>query len=225
MTWIKICGTTNLEDALLAVEAGADAVGFVFYEKSPRNISVEAAREIVQKLPEGVEKVGVFVDAERGRIRDVALDVGLTAVQLHGKRSMDSVCEDPRPAVDCVGVSKVISMLPGDALKDGGIFIGDRTRQKTFAILLDSQSNGVTGGTGTTFDWGATRGMVQGLGFRVPAIVAGGLTASNVGDAIRLFEPFGVDVVSGVEASPGKKDPAKVRAFVRAVREADRKAG
>src|SRR4029077_15937854 len=96
MTWVKICGMTNLEDALVAVEAGADAVGFVFYEESPRKVSVESARGIVEKLPESVEKVGVFVGAECERIRAVALDVGLTAVQLHGKRALDSVWKDTR---------------------------------------------------------------------------------------------------------------------------------
>lgn len=223
MTWVKICGTTNLEDALVAVEAGADAVGFVFYEKSPRNISVEAARKIVKKLPEGVEKVGVFVDAECERIREVAVEAGLTAVQLHGKRSLDSVWEDTRPVTECVGVSKLIPMIPGNTLKDGGVFISERVHEKTFAILIDAQVNGTSGGMGTTFDWEATHGMVQALSLSVPVIVAGGLTGSNVDEAIRLFQPFGVDVASGVEARPGKKDPQKVRAFVKAVRECDRK--
>jgi len=223
MTWVKICGTTNLEDALVAVEAGADAVGFVFYEKSPRNISVEAAREIVKELPEGVEKVGVFVDADCERIRAVVLDVGLTAVQLHGKRALDGVWEDTRPAAECVGVSKVIPMIPGNALKGGGIMISERVHEKTFAILIDAQVNGASGGMGTTFDWEATHEMVQALSLSMPVIVAGGLTGSNVGEAMSLFHPFGVDVVSGVEATPGKKDPEKVRAFVKAVREIDRK--
>jgi phosphoribosylanthranilate isomerase len=225
MTWVKICGMTNLEDALAAVEAGADAVGFVFYEKSPRKVSVEAAREIVEKLPENVEKVGVFVDAECERIRAVALDVGLTAVQLHGKRALDSVWKDTRPAAECVGVSKLIPMIPGDALKGGGIMVRERVREKIFAILIDAQVNGTSGGMGTKFDWEATHGMVQALSLSVPVIVAGGLTGSNVGAAMKLFQPFGVDVASGVEARPGKKDPEKVRVFVRAVREMDRKVG
>jgi phosphoribosylanthranilate isomerase len=222
MTWVKICGMTNLEDALTAVEAGADAVGFVFYEKSPRNISVEAAREIVEKLPEDVEKVGVFVNVESERIREIALKVGLTAVQLHGKRSAESVCKDltSTSPVDCVGVSKVILMVHGDALKEDLLFL----ISNMFAILLDSRSNGAAGGTGMTFDWEATRGAVQAMSLIVPVIVAGGLTPANVGEAIGLFQPFGVDVASGVEARPGKKDPEKVRAFVKAVREADRKA-
>jgi phosphoribosylanthranilate isomerase len=223
MTWIKICGMTNLEDALTALEAGADAVGFVFHGKSPRNITVEAAREIVEKLPEGVEKVGVFVDLESEGIREIVLKVGLTAVQLHGNRSLESVWKDRRPAEECVGVSKLIRTLHGDTLKDGDFLIPQRAQERIFAILLDSRSNGATGGTGTTFDWEATQGAVQAMSLMVPVIVAGGLTPVNVSEAMRLFQPFGLDVASGVEAKPGKKDPEKVRAFVKAVREIDRK--
>ncbi len=225
MTWVKICGMTNLEDALTAVEAGADAVGFVFYEKSPRNISVEAAREIVEKLPEDVEKVGVFVDLESEPIREIVRAVGLSAVQLHGRKSMDSVWwEGLRPAAECVGASKLIPMVYADALKDGGFLISDHVREQIFAILLDSRSDGTAGGTGTTFDWGGVRDMVQAMSLVVPVIVAGGLTSANVPEAMRLFQPFGLDVASGVEAKPGKKDPEKVRAFVKAVRDTDRKA-
>ncbi len=225
MTWVKICGMTNLEDALVAVEAGADAVGFVFYEKSPRCVSVEVAREIVGKLPVGVEKVGVFVDLESEHIRETVRTAGLSAVQLHGRKSMDSVWwEDLRPASECVGASKLIPMVYGDVLKDGGFLISHRVRDQIFAILLDSRSDGTAGGTGTTFDWGAVRDRVQAVSLLVPVIVAGGLTPANVPEAMRLFQPFGVDVASGVEARPGKKDPEKVRAFVKAVRDADRKA-
>jgi phosphoribosylanthranilate isomerase len=219
MTWVKICGMTNLEDALVAVGAGADAVGFVFYEKSPRKIGVEAAREIVEKLPERVEKVGVFVDLESEQIREIVLAVGLTAVQLHGKRSAESVCKDLTSPADRVGVSKVILMVHGDALKEDILVL----ISNVFAILLDSRSNGATGGTGMTFDWEATRTAVQSMSLMVPVIVAGGLTSWNVSEAMRLFQPFGVDVASGVEARPGKKDPEKVRAFVKAVRDVDRK--
>jgi phosphoribosylanthranilate isomerase len=225
MTWVKICGMTNLEDALVAVEAGADAVGFVFYEKSPRNISVEAARESVEKLPQSVEKVGVFVDLESEQIREIVLAAGLSAVQLHGRKSMESVWrEDLRPAAECVGASKLIPMVYGDALKDGEFLISQHVRDQIFAILLDSRSDGTAGGTGTTFDWGAVREMVQAMSLVVPVIVAGGLTPANVPEAMQLFQPFGLDVASGVEAKPGKKDLEKVRAFVKAVREADRKA-
>ena len=170
-----------------------------------------------------MEKVGVFVDLESDAIREIVLKAGLTAVQLHGKKSMDSVWNDQRPVMECIGVSKLIPMIHGDALKDDGFFMVDRVREKTFALLLDSRSNGAAGGTGSTFDWQATRAMVQAISLTVPVIVAGGLTPANVGEAMTVFQPFGVDVVSGVEASPGKKDPHKVRAFVNAVREIDRK--
>ena len=223
MTWVKICGMTNLEDALTAVEAGADAVGFVFYEKSPRNISVEAAREIAEKLPESVEKVGVFVDLESERIREIVLAVGLSAAQLHGRESMD-MWQDLRPLRECMGAPKLIPMVHGDALKDGGFLISEHFRDQIYAILLDSRSEGTTGGTGTTFDWGGVRDIVQAMSLVVPVIVAGGLTPTNVTEAMGLFQPFGLDVASGVETRPGKKDPEKVRAFVRAVRDADRKA-
>jgi phosphoribosylanthranilate isomerase len=225
MTWVKICGMTNLEDALVAVDAGADAVGFVFHDKSPRCVTVEKAREIVAKLPAGVEKVGVFVDADCEQMREIVVNSALTAVQLHGKSSLESVLTDSRPANECVGVSKVILMIPGNALQDGGIMISRPARDKAFALLIDSAADGVNGGSGKTFDWSATRGMVQGLSLSIPVIVAGGLNPLNVGEAMRMLQPFGVDVVSGVEASPGKKDPEKVRAFVKAVRGMDRKAG
>jgi len=214
---------TNLEDALAAVDAGADAVGFVFYEKSPRKITAEAASEVVRKLPEHVEKVGVFVDTGCDGIRDTVSRARLTAVQLHGKASANSVWQDSRPTVESVGVSKLIPMIPGSALIDGGVFMSDKVRERTFAVLIDAELNGASGGTGATFDWKATQGMVRSIGIGLPVIVAGGLTPFNVDEAINLFQPWGVDVASGVEVSPGKKDSDKVRAFVKAVRDLDRK--
>jgi len=224
MTWIKICGITNLEDALVAVEAGADALGFVFYEKSPRKAEIEVARSIIRELPEKIEKVGVFVDDDADHVRKVVLETGLTTIQLHGQRVLDNVWNDTRPTVESVGVSKLIPVIPGDSLKERGVLISERAHENIFALLFDSQSNGDVGGTGTTFDWQGTRGMVQVLSFKLPVIVAGGLTPANVSTAIRLLQPFGVDVSSGTEARPGKKDPAKVRAFVEAVREAKKSA-
>lgn len=222
MTWIKICGITNLEDALFAVEAGADALGFVFYEKSPRKTNIEDTRAIIHDLPERVEKVGVFVEEDAERIRQIVLETGLTAVQLHGSRALESVWNDVRPAIESVGTSKLIPAIPGDSLKDRGVLINERAHESIFALLFDAQSNGTFGGTGTTFDWPGTRGMVQVISLRIPVIVAGGLTSLNVKKAIRLLQPFGVDVSSGVEAQPGKKDPEKIRAFVGSVRSADR---
>lgn len=228
MTWIKICGTTNLEDALVAVEAGADAVGFVFYEKSPRCVSVEAAREIVQKLPERVEKVGVFVDAGCDRIREIVSKVGISIVQAHGGQSTEDLLSKATPAMEQVGVEKVIFMMPGEKLAkiaaDGaGLAIRGCAAGRPFAVLLDSPSGELYGGTGKTFDWEEAQRLAIGMRFLVRLVIAGGLTPANVAKAVETFQPFGVDVVSGVEARPGKKDPGKVRAFVKAVRDMDRK--
>ncbi|HEX8817961.1 MAG TPA: phosphoribosylanthranilate isomerase [Terriglobales bacterium] len=221
MTWIKICGITNLDDAMTAVDAGADAVGFVFYEKSPRKIDVETASEIVSKLPERVEKVGVFVDHDSGAVRDAIKRARLTAVQLYG-RILAELVKDPTRAPSWTMGAKVIPAIPGDDLKDG--FTGsDSIKNRMFAILLDAGSNGSAGGTGTAFDWQAARGMVQAISLTIPVIIAGGLTSTNVNEAIRLFQPFGADVASGVELSPGKKDREKVRAFIDAVRAEDKR--
>jgi phosphoribosylanthranilate isomerase len=221
MTWVKICGTTNLEDALVAVDAGADAVGFVFYEKSPRKVDVERATEIVAQLPAKIEKVGVFVDQSVDEVRAIVVKTGITAAQLHGKIA-DRVWKDSRPAEECLGASRVIPVIAGTSLENADVFISQPDR--IFALLVDAPSNGRVGGTGTSFNWQATQGIVQSLGLIVPVIVAGGLTASNVSEAMELFQPFGVDVASGVEARPGKKDPEKVRAFVQAVRAAEKTA-
>jgi phosphoribosylanthranilate isomerase len=224
MTWVKICGITNLEDARVAVEAGADALGFVFYEKSPRKANVETTRGIISELPESVEKVGVFVDDEPDHIREIVSLTGLTTIQLQGRRALDTVWNGARSAKEIVGVSKLIPVIPGDSLKKGGVLINERVHDNVFALLFDSQLNGEMGGTGTTFDWRGTRAMVQVISLKLPVIVAGGLTPLNVSEAIRLLQPFGVDVSSGVEARPGKKDPDKVRAFVDAVRHTNKSA-
>jgi phosphoribosylanthranilate isomerase len=222
MTWVKICGMTNLEDALTAVDAGADAVGFVFYEKSPRNISVEAAREIVQKLPERLEKIGVFVGETTKNANDIASRANLTGVQFYqakgksGPEGWTAIIQEMR--------RKLIIAVGAEGLIDGGVFVSDEAKRRIYAILIDSGSGDRPGGTGATFDWEECSGMVQGLGATMPIIVAGGLAAENVIEAIGILHPWGVDVASGVEARPGKKDPKKVRAFVAAVREADRKA-
>jgi phosphoribosylanthranilate isomerase len=219
MTWVKICGMTNLEDALVAVEAGADAVGFVFYEKSPRNVRVEAVREIVAKLPESVEKVGVFVNENEGTIGSVIDGTGISAVQMHGDN------EDPRVA-DLVVRSRphvkvlaAISMHHPNPQGQAMVWHLDVVR----AFLVDSGSAAKPGGTGETFDWDAAAPVLAEIKRIGRVVAAGGLSAENIAEAIAILKPWGVDVVSGVEARPGKKDPGKVRAFVRAVREIDRK--
>jgi phosphoribosylanthranilate isomerase len=233
MTWVKICGMTNLEDALVAVEAGADAVGFVFYEKSPRNISVEAAREIVEKLPEGVEKVGVFVGETAETVREIREKAQLTIAQIYPDfRNSLSIPTDQFLERTS---SRVIVALPASQLQqeesdDPDVITGFRVsctfQDRIVAVLLDSGTSRRPGGTGEKFDWQRVVPMTGLMGrFGLRLIVAGGLTPGSVGDAMTALTPWGVDVVSGVEARPGKKDPEKVRAFVKAVRDADRKMG
>jgi phosphoribosylanthranilate isomerase len=218
MTWVKICGMTNLEDALTAVDAGADAVGFVFYEKSPRYVSVETAREICQKLPEGVEKVGVFV-GDGVVVADVSEKCGLTVAQIY-VHAQPVLTDEYLMKLSCQ-VIPAVSL--GAAGKDElcGFHVSDEVRSHVIAVLIDSGNSERPGGTGERFDWHAMAGLASFAGMNL--IVAGGLRPDNVGEAIHVLKPWGVDVSSGVEANPGKKDPEKVRAFVRAVREMDRR--
>jgi phosphoribosylanthranilate isomerase len=221
MTWVKICGMTNLEDALTAVDAGADAVGFVFYEKSPRNISVEAAREIVRGLPDGVEKVGVFVNETPERVSAIADEAGLTAVQLHGdeyKKSETYAME--RKVFLCVP-AEMAAAGRKEAMSIGSVLAFPKSLR---AVMLDSSTSKRRGGTGDPFNWRQAKAWVFAVRQLHPVVIAGGLRAENVGEAMGILKPWGVDVVSGVEARPGKKDPEKVRAFVKAVRDADRRA-
>ena len=221
MTWVKICGMTNLEDALVAVEAGADAVGFVFYEKSPRCVTVETAREIVKELPGTVEKVGVFVNDSPVCVSEIAEAAGLTAVQLHG----DEFREPERySAVGRLFFSLPVTQFLDDMQEPIAGFCFPKF-PKSSSIHLDSGIPEKRGGTGKTFAWAEARWLVSALTKLHPVVIAGGLTVSNVERAANLLQPWGVDVASGVETSPGKKDPGKVRAFVRAVREMDRKNG
>jgi phosphoribosylanthranilate isomerase len=215
MTWIKICGTTNLEDGRLAVEAGADALGFVFYERSPRNVDPDKVREIVAQLPSGVEKVGVFVDHSFRQMREVVQATGLTAVQFHSRNWKN--IEDLLGSNGNIAATRIIMALPADELSQADSLI---QTHHIHAIMLDSGSSQTPGGTGKTFDWKKAQGLIQAMSLSIPVIVAGGLTPLNVAEAMKLFQPYGVDVASGVEAKPGKKDPDKVRAFIQAVRAA-----
>jgi phosphoribosylanthranilate isomerase len=218
MTWVKICGITNLEDALTAVDAGADALGFVFCDKSPRKVDVETAREIIGKLPARIEKVGVFVNESAGSVSAIADEVGLTAVQFHGDEYQNPTQYAVRQkAYFCLPVIDIVHEL-----KRGG-FIGFEEFPNLAGILLDSGTREQRGGTGKTFAWGEAYSFVSTLSASHPVIIAGGLTPTNVGWAAGFLKPFGVDVSSGVEARPGKKDPDKVRAFIEAVRRADDK--
>jgi phosphoribosylanthranilate isomerase len=202
MVRIKICGITNLEDALLAADLGAHALGFIFYPRSPRSVAPEVARQIIRQLPLFVVSVGVFVDEEAPVVRDLAARVGLDWVQLHGAEPPDYCCNLGRR------VLKAFRIQDENSLKDLPAYQG-----AVQAFLLDTYKKGQTGGTGETFDWELARKAKE-YGH---VVLSGGLTAANVAQAIDIAQPQGVDVASGVEAAPGKKDPEKLRAFFRAV--------
>jgi len=221
MTWVKICGMTNLEDALVAVEAGADAVGFVFYEKSPRYVTVETAREISSRLPESVETVGVFVNDREDSICSVVDAAGITGVQMHGDNEDPHVADLVVARRPHIKVMAAISMSRPNPQRWAMMWHPDSVR----AFLLDSGNASKFGGTGNTFDWNAAVPVLNDIKRLGKVVAAGGLSPTNVEEAAEVLKPWGVDVVSGVEASPGKKDPEKVRAFVRAVREMDRRVG
>jgi phosphoribosylanthranilate isomerase len=219
MTWVKVCGMTNLEDALLAVDAGADAVGFVFYEKSSRCVTVETARQIVQELPKEIEKVGVFVNEAGDMLSEIAERAGLTAIQMHGDREDPHVADLVKARRPELKVLAAISMVHESP--DGWAM---RWRPDVVhAFLVDSGSGSKPGGTGKTFDWSKSGPVLEKIKALGNVVAAGGLTPENVSMALSVLKPWGVDVVSGVETRPGKKDPEKVRAFVRAVRQADKK--
>lgn len=220
MTWVKVCGMTNLEDALLAVDAGADAVGFVFYEKSPRCVNLETVREIVQELPKEIEKVGVFVNEAEDMLSEIAEGAGLTAIQMHGDHEDPRVADKVKAMRPELKVFAAISMVHESP--DGWAMTW--RQDVVHAFLVDSGSGSKPGGTGKTFDWSKSGPVLKRIKARGNVVAAGGLTPENVSMALSILKPWGVDVVSGVEARPGKKDPEKVRAFVRAVREAERKA-
>lgn len=218
MTWVKICGTTNLEDAVLAVEAGADALGFVFYENSPRNVSVETARAIVAELPKSVEKVGVFVNEREDKLCETVDCAGLTAVQMHGDD------EDPHVADLLVSRRPQLKIVAGISMSHPNPEGWAMTWRSdvVHSFLVDSGTSSKPGGTGEAFDWHASAPRIDVIRRLGRVVIAGGLTPSNVSAAMGILKPWGVDVVSGVEARPGKKDPEKVRAFVQAVRLAEK---
>ena len=200
---VKICGITNWADAKRAVDAGADFLGFNFYAKSPRYIAPAKARRIVRRLPKSVSAVGVFVNENEEKMVDTARAVGLTALQLHGDESPAEVARLRRilPVIKAIRAGK--SFRPAQLAKF----------RRASAILLDGFDRRLRGGTGRTVDWRlARRANRYGRIF-----LAGGLTPENISEAIRAAAPFAVDVCSGVEAEPGKKDPKRLRAFMSAV--------
>ncbi len=202
MTRVKICGIRTASAALAAAEAGADAVGFVFYPPSPRFVPPARAAELARRLPPFVLRVGVFVNAPVEVVEDVAEQVGLDVVQLHGDEPPEVCARLRRRVIKAVRV-------------DGPEAVARAREYPVAAVLLDAHVPGLYGGTGRRFDWSLVRGLDK------PVILSGGLTPDNVGEAIRQARPYAVDASSGVETD-GEKDPEKIAAFVRAVRAADR---
>jgi phosphoribosylanthranilate isomerase len=211
-TWIKICGTTSLEDALSSIEAGADALGFIFAD-SKRRILPENAQKIIRELPPNIEKIGVFLDAGAIGIRHVVREVELTGIQMHGEDYFPAGVYSYLPEDRRDKLRKIKAVIVQEA------FEGRFDAYAAVPAVVDTWLFDSGAGSGQTFDWQSARKQ---LGERQGQfVVAGGLNPENVGDAIRTFRPWGVDVVSGVEREPGRKDPEKLRAFVAAVRKAE----
>ena len=199
---VKICGITNLPDGMAAAEAGADALGFMFYEQSPRHISVEAAAALIRQLPPFVMKVGVFVNAPEDLVLRASRECGLNLLQFHGDEPPEFCLQFGLMSMKAFRIRDAASL---QALQN----------YPTDAWLLDACSPGKPGGTGETFNWDLA---LQARGLGRPIFLAGGLTPENVAAAVQRARPYGVDVSSGVEAAPGRKDPAKVRAFIQAAK-------
>ena len=200
---VKICGITRLEDAKAAVDAGATALGFVFWPGSPRAVDPHRARTITASLPPFVTAVGVFADQPAEYVNEVASLAQLGAVQLHGGESADYIATMSRPVVKAVAVRDGLDL---DAARID-------VWPSRVVVLLDAHDPVRKGGTGRTVDWSVAAAIAR----RRPIVLAGGLTADNVGDAIARVRPFGIDVSSGVEAAPGIKDHGRIKALFEAV--------
>lgn len=199
---VKICGITSVSDANAAAEAGADALGFMFWDKSPRAVSLGAAAEIVRQLPPFIVKVGVFVNAEEDLVIRAIRECGLNLLQFHGDETPEYCLQFGLMSM------KAFRMRDAGSLKA-------LANYPTDAWLLDAYTPGKPGGTGEQFDWDLA---VEAVKLGRPIFLAGGLTPENVGEAVTRVQPYAVDVSSGVEAAPGRKDHAKVREFIAAAR-------
>jgi phosphoribosylanthranilate isomerase len=201
---VKICGITNVADGLAAAEAGADMIGLMFYERSLRNISFATGAEISRALPPFIVKVGVFVDPDEDVVMRAIGDCGVSLLQFHGEESPEFCTQ--------FGVMSMKAFRVR-----GPESLADLPKYQTDAWLLDAYSPDAFGGTGAMFNWHLALEATQ---FGRPIFLAGGLTPENVSQAVRQVQPFGVDVSSGVESAPGKKDRGKVRAFIESVKQA-----
>ncbi len=202
-----MCGVTRLEDALAAVEAGVDALGFIFFDRSPRNIDPEEARLIIEALPPLVDTVGVFVNRRRNEVEEIIHFCGLAYAQLHGDES-PKYCERLARFASPCQILKVLRVGPG--MDTDSIHAYD---EHVRGYLLDTLATDKVGGTGRVFDWS----IIHTLGLNRPFLLAGGLNAENIGQALEAVRPYGVDVNSGVESAPGVKDHGLIREFVRLV--------
>jgi phosphoribosylanthranilate isomerase len=220
--WVKICGSTSLNDAQLAGEAGADAVGFVF-APSPRRVTAAQVAAIVPQLPQKLEKIGVFVNAGLDEIYSTVRMCGLTGVQLHSEAGPGVPGRLRERLGSELRILRVVHFSPG-AAELVAEQIAQHTRNRDVdGVLVDSRTPTAVGGTGVSFDWATAREtFLQNAEARKRLIAAGGLSPENVAEAIAILRPWGVDVASGVEAAPGRKDPDKIREFVARAREADR---
>jgi len=201
---VKICGITNFEDAIVAADAGADALGFIFYEPSPRCVTIETAAAIIRRLPPAILKVGVFVNASEDLVSRTAKDCGLNFLQFHGSESPGFCLSFGIESMKAFQIRDASSLTP-------------LAEYKTRAWLLDAWSPSRPGGIGEIFNWDLA---VQAGQLGRPIFLAGGLTPKNVGEAISKVNPYGVDVSSGVEASPGRKDHTKLKDFIQAAKSA-----
>jgi phosphoribosylanthranilate isomerase len=205
VTRIKVCGITRLEDALAAARSGADAIGLVFYERSPRYVSLAQAKQLAEALPPFVTVVGLFVNAKASFVREVLASVPLDMLQFHGDESAEFCAQFAKPYLKAIRVKAGVDLLQCAA-----------RFHTAKGLLLDAHVEGIAGGTGATFDWALIPKQLP-----LPVILSGGLNVGNVAAAIKQVRPYAVDVSSGVEASKGIKDAAKIAAFINEVKNID----
>lgn len=205
MTRVKICGITRVDDVLAAARLGAHAIGLVFYERSPRHVSIVQAAQLAKALPPFISAVGLFVDAEPAFVREVLAAVPLDLLQFHGDESPEYCAQFGRPYLKAIRVRAGVDLLQCAARYEGAR-----------ALLLDAHVEGIPGGTGATFDWGLIPAKLP-----LPVILSGGLDAGNVAAGIEQVRPCAVDVSSGVEAAKGIKDAARIAAFINEVKRID----
>jgi phosphoribosylanthranilate isomerase len=205
VTRIKICGITRVEDALAAAHSGANAIGLVFYERSPRHVSIAQARQLAEALPPFVSAVGLFVNTEAAFVHAVLASVPLDILQFHGDEPAEFCAQFAKPYLKAIRVKAGVDLLQ---------CASDFRSAK--GLLLDAHVEGIAGGTGATFDWALIPKQLP-----LPVILSGGLNAENVAAAIKQVRPYAVDVSSGVEASKGIKDAAKIAAFINEVKNID----